>query len=225
MQTVRLDPEQVPHGAELLIGAEYGPDATGRALYEYLPADEHGPGQRIKTGAMRTQRLNVSTAADLPPTTAYGAALGRTRESAPRVPIGAPIVVRTDVDDAHGWRLYRVTPLGRALYETWIEHGPPGHPVVDELHAAASANPIEALEALVDPGTPDGAAIRRWIDQCNTPRIPPRPSGRAARRRWRRAIAIAQRKAERRPAKAAQDPRPGPSSSTSPGRPEERTAR
>ena len=142
MQTVRLDPEQVPHGAELLLGAEYGPDATGRALYEYLPADEHGPGQRIKTGAMRTQRLRISTAADLPPTTAYGAALGRTRESAPRVPIGAPIVVRTDVDDAHGWRLYRVTPLGRALYETWIEHGPPGHPVVDELHAAAGANPV-----------------------------------------------------------------------------------
>ncbi len=195
MQTVRLDPEQVPHRAELLIGAEYGPEATGRALYEYVPADEHGPGQRIRIGAMRTQRLNISTAADLPPTTAYGAALGRTRESAPRVPIGAPIVVRTDVDDAHGWRLYRVTPLGRALYETWIDHGLPGHPVVDELQAAARAKPVEALEPLAAPGTADGEAIRRWIEQYNTPRIPPRPSGRAARRRWRRAIA--QRKAER----------------------------
>ena len=195
MQTVRLDPEQVPHGAELLIGAEYGPDATGRALYEYFPADEHGPGQRIRIGAMRAQRVRTSAAADLPPTTAYGAALGRTRESAPRVPIGAPIVVRTDVDDAHGWRLYRVTPLGRALYETWIDHALPGHPVVDELEAAARAKPVEALEPLAVPGTPDGEAIRRWIEQCDTPRIPPRPSGRAARRRWRRAIA--QRKAER----------------------------
>lgn len=189
MQTVRLDPEQVPHGAELLIGAEYGPDATGRALYEYLPPDEHGPGQRIRIGAMRTQRVRTSAAADLPPTTAYGAALGRTRESAPRVPIGAPIVVRTDVDDAHGWRLYRVTPLGRALYETWIDHGLQGHPVVDELQAAARAKPVEALEPLAVPGTPDGEAIHRWIEQCNTPRNQPRPSGRAARRRWRRAIA------------------------------------
>ncbi|MDE0456108.1 MAG: hypothetical protein OXI15_02335 [Chromatiales bacterium] len=195
MQTVRLDPEQVPHGAELLIGAEYGPDAAGRALYEYLPADDHGPGQRIVIGTMRTQRLRISAAADLPPSTAYGAALGRTRESAPRVPIGAPIVVRTDVDDTHGWRLYRVTPLGRALYETWIEHGPPGHPVVDELQAAARANPVEALEPLADPETPDGEAIRQWVEQHNTPRIPPRPAGRAARRRWRRAIA--RRKAER----------------------------
>ena len=169
MRTVRLDPEQVPHGAELLIGAEYGPDATGRALYEYLPADEHGPGQRIRIGAMRTQRLNISTAADLPPTTSYGAALSRTRESAPRGPIGAPIVIRTDVDEAHGWRLYRVTPLGRALYETWIDHGLPGHPVVDELAAAARAKPVKALEPLAAPGTPDGEAILRWIEQCNTP--------------------------------------------------------
>ena len=195
MQNVRLDPEQVPYGAELLIGAEYGPDATGRALYEYLPADEHGPGQRIRIGAMRTQRLSISTAADLPSSTAYGTALGRTQENAPRVPIGAPIVVRTDVDDTHGWRLYRVTPLGRALYETWIEHGPPGHPVIDQLQAAARANPVEALGPLADPDTPDGEAIRRWIEQRTSPRIPPRPSGRAARRRWRRAIA--QRKTER----------------------------
>lgn len=198
MEAVRLDPEQVPERAELLIAADFGEDADGRPLYEYLGADDpDGPGQRIKVGALRTRNLRTTAAVDIPSATAYGAALGRDRETAPRLEIGTPILVRTDLDiDTRGWRLYRISPRGRAVYERWIDHGPSGQLTLTELQAASTADPEHALAELAASGATESDAIREWIDQRQTQHIPARPTGRAARRRWRRAIA--RRKAERR---------------------------
>ena len=145
---------------------------------------------------MRTRSLRTEAAADIPSATVYGAALGRHRETAPRLEIGTPILVRTDVDDARGWRLYRVSPRGRAVYERWIDHGPSGQLALADLEAASIADPEQALAQLAASGTAESDAILEWIAQRQTHRIPPRPTGRAARRRWRRAIT--RRKDERR---------------------------
>jgi len=80
------------------------------------------PGPRLKLGAVRTRRLAVSEGADRPSGSAYGNPLGGTRDDAPVVPVGAPLVARTDVPDAHGWRVYRVAPDGAVIYDEWIEH-------------------------------------------------------------------------------------------------------
>ena len=45
-------------------------------------------------------------------------------ERAPSVPIGSALLVWTDALDAHGWRVYRVTPMGTVMYDEWIDHDP-----------------------------------------------------------------------------------------------------
>ena len=58
MNDVRLDPQQVPARAELLLAAELGEDAPGRPIYARLEPDGDGERTaRIKVGAMLTRRL------------------------------------------------------------------------------------------------------------------------------------------------------------------------
>ena len=109
---------------ELLLAADFGWQAAGRPIHGRLESEDGGgePGPRLKIGAVRTRRLAVSEAAARPSGIAYGNPLGGTRESAPAVPVGAPLVARTDVPDAHGLRVYRVAPNGAVIYDRWIEH-------------------------------------------------------------------------------------------------------
>ena len=43
---------------------------------------------------------------------AYGNPLRGRRDTAPAVPVGAPVIARVDVPDGRGWRVYRVAPDG-----------------------------------------------------------------------------------------------------------------
>ena len=90
---VRLDPQQAPARAELLLAADFGRQARGRPIHGRLESEDGGagePGPRLKLGAVRTRRLAVSEAAARPAGSAYGNPLRGTRESTPTVPIGAP---------------------------------------------------------------------------------------------------------------------------------------
>ena len=158
MNEMRLDPRQAPARAELLPAADCGQKAAGRPIHGRLESEDGGgePGPRLKIGAVRTRRLVVSEAVARPSGSAYGNPLRGTRDDAPAVPVGAPLIARTDVPDAHGWRVYRVAPNGTVIYDGWIEHDP--------AHAELAL-----------------AAER--------PSAPARPRSRAARRRWRRALA------------------------------------
>ena len=117
---------------------------------------------------------------------------GGTHENAPTVPIGAPVVARTDVPDAQGWRVYRVAPTGAVIYDRWIEHDPArAELALTELRAAAERSPAAALRQAVE-RQPDHASrevIERWLaDQENErPSAPVKPRSQAARWRWRRA--------------------------------------
>ena len=104
MSEVRLDPRQAPARAELLLAADFGQQARGRPIHGRLESEDGTgePGPRLKLGAVRTRRLAVSEAADRPSGSAYGNPLRGTRESASTVPIGAPLVARTDVPGARG---------------------------------------------------------------------------------------------------------------------------
>ena len=65
MNDVRLDPEQVPARAELLLAAELGEEAPGRPIYTRPEPDGQGDGEpaaRIKVGAMLTRAAGASTA-------------------------------------------------------------------------------------------------------------------------------------------------------------------
>ena len=195
MNEVGLDPRQAPARAELLLGADFGREARGRPIHGRLKSEDGGePGPRLKIGAVRTRRLAVSEGADRPSGSAYGNPLRGTRESAPTVPIGAPLVAWTDVPDARGWRVYRVAPSGAVIYDGWIEHDPANaERVVAELRAAAAASPAAALRRAVE-RRPDHASrevIEHWLASQETerPSAPPKPRSRAARRRWRRALA------------------------------------
>ena len=69
MNDVRLDPQQVPSRAELLLAAELGEDAPGRPIYTRLELDGHDDGEptaRIKVGAMLTRRLSAAEATETP---------------------------------------------------------------------------------------------------------------------------------------------------------------
>ena len=197
MNEVRLDPRQAPARAELLLGADFGRQAPGRPVYGRLESEDGSadePGRRLKIGAVRTRRLAVSEGTDRPSGTAYGNSLGGTRDNAPAVPIGAPVIARTDVPDACGWRVYRAAPDGAVIYDGWIEHDPANAELaLAELRAAAATSPAAALRHAVErrPGHAGGEAVTRWLAGRETGRrsAPPKPRSRAARRRWRRALA------------------------------------
>ena len=126
--------------------------------------------------------------------TAYGNRLGGTRYDAPVVPIGAPLIARTDVPDALGWRVYPAAPNGAAIYDGWVEHDPANAELaLTELRAAAATRPAAALRRAVErrPGDAIEVAITRWLAGRETERSSAhaKPRSRAARRRWRRALA------------------------------------
>ena len=92
MNDVRLDPQQVPARAELLLAAELGEDAPGRPIYTRPEPDGHDDGEpaaRIKVGAMLTRRLSAAEATETPSGAAYGNPLRGRPEQAPSVPIGS----------------------------------------------------------------------------------------------------------------------------------------
>ena len=193
MNDVRLDPQQVPARAELLLAAELGEDAPGRPIYTRPePGGDGGdePAARIKVGAMLTRRLSAAEATETPAGAAYGNPLRGRPEHAPSVPIGSALLARTDAQDAHGWRVYRVTPAGTVIYDEWIDHEPAnGELAVTRLQAAAERSPEAALRRAID-GRGNHAAARdvaEWLANQPSGRTGSnRPRSRAARRRWRR---------------------------------------
>ena len=197
MNEVRLDPQQVPARAELLLAAGFGQEAAGRPIYGWLESEDGGadqPEPRLKIGAVLTRRLLASEGTATLSGSVYGNPLRGTRDNAPAVPIGAPVIARTDIPDAHGWRVYRVAPNGAVVYDGWIEHDPANAElVVTELRAAATTSPAAALRHAVErqPGHASTGAITRWLadQEIERPSAPAKPRSRAARRRWRRARA------------------------------------
>ena len=104
------------------------------------------------------------------------------------------MIARTDIPDAHGWRVYRVAPNGAVIYDGWIEHDAAhAELALAELRAAAARSPAAALRRAVErqPGHASEEAITRWLADRETERrsAPAKPRSRAARRRWRRALA------------------------------------
>ncbi len=197
MDEVTLDPQQVPARAELLLAAGFGQEARGRPIHGRLESEDDGdgqPGPRVKIGAVRTRRLAASEGTARLSSSAYGNPLRGTRDIAPAVPVGAPLVARVDVPDARGWRVYRAAPNGAVIYDGWIEHDPANAElVITEMRAAAAASPEAALRRAVgrQPGHASAEAIARWLAGrvVERPAAPARPRSRAARRRWRRALA------------------------------------
>ena len=196
-EEVTLDPQQVPARAELLLAAGFGQEARGRPIHGRLESEDDvdgEPGPRVKIGAVRTRRLAVSEAVARLSGSAYGNPLRGTRDIAPAVPVGAPVIARVDVPDARGWRVYRAAPNGAVIYDGWIEHDPASAElVITQLHAAAAASPEAALRraARRQPGHASAEAITRWLAgrEVEQPGGPAKPRSRAARRRWRRALA------------------------------------
>ena len=197
MNELRLDPQQAPARAELLLAADFGQEARGRPIHGRLESENGGagePGPRLKLGAVRTRRLAASEGADRPSGSAYGNPLRGTRDIAPTVPVGAPVIARTDVPDARGWRVYRVAPDGAVIYDRWIDHDPTNAELaLAELRAAAAMSPATALRRAVErrPGHASEEAITRWLaaQETERPSAPAKPRSRAARRCWRRALA------------------------------------
>ena len=196
MNDVRLDPQQVPARAELLLAAELGEDAPGRPIYGRPEPDDHDGGEpmaRIKVGAMLTRRLYAAEATETPAGAAYGNPLRGRPERTPSVPIGSALLARTDAAGAHGWRVYRVTPAGAVLYDEWIGHDPAnGELAVTQLRAAARRSPEAALRhAVAGRGDhPAASDAREWLANEPIERLgPKKPRSRAARRRWRRNLA------------------------------------
>ena len=180
------------------LSGRFGQEARGRPIYGRIENEDDGgggePGPRLKIGAVRTRRLTVSEGTDRPSGRVYGNPLRDTRDDAPAVPIGAAVIARTDVPDARGWRVYRVAPTGAVIYDGWIEHDPANAElVVAELRAAAAKSRAAALRRAVErqPGHASEEAITRWLagQETERPSAPAKPRSRAARRRWRRALA------------------------------------
>ena len=195
MNDVRLDPQQVPARAELLLAAELGEDAPGRPIYARPEAhgDDGARTARIKVGAMLTRRLYAAEATETPAGAAYGNPLRGRPERAPSVPIGSALLARTDAAGAHGWRVYRVTPAGAVLYDEWIGHDPAnGELAAGRLRAAARRSPEAALRhALASRGDhPAARDVAAWLASGPIEHSgPSRPRSRAVRRRWRRNLA------------------------------------
>lgn len=196
MNDVRLDPQQIPARAELLLAAELGEDRPGRPIYARPEPDDHDDGEpaaRIKVGSMLTRRLSTAEATEMPSEAAYGNPLRGRPERSPSVPIGSAVLARTDALDAHGWRVYRVTPAGSVIYDEWIDHDPAnGGLVVAQLRAAARRSPEAALRRVLE-AHGDHAAARGVAEWLATEPVERRGSkklrSRAARRRWRRNLA------------------------------------
>ena len=198
MDEVRFDPRQAPARVELLLAADFGQEARRRPIHGSLESEDGGaddePRPRRKIGAVRTRRLAVSEGNRQPSGSAYGNPLRGTRNIALAVPVGAPVIARIDVPDAPGWRVYRVAPNGAVIYDGWIEHDPANAELaLTELRATAAASPAAALRRAVErqPGHASAKAITRWLAAQETERrrAPAKPRSRAARRRWRRALA------------------------------------
>ena len=196
MNDVRLDLQQIPARAELLLAAELGEDAPGRPIYARPEPDGHGddvPAARIKVGSMRTRRLSAAEATETPSGAAYGNPLRGRPERSPSVPIGSAVLARTDTLDAHGWRVYRVTPAGSVIYDEWIDHDPAnGELAVARLLAAARRSPEEALRRVLEAHGDHAAArgVTEWLaSEPVERRGSTKPRSRAARRRWRRNLA------------------------------------
>ena len=95
MSDVRLDPQQVPARAELLLAAELGEDAPARPIYARPEPDGNGePAARIKVGVMLTRRLSMADATETPSGAAYGNPLRGRPGRAPCVPIGSALLAR-----------------------------------------------------------------------------------------------------------------------------------
>ena len=196
MNDVRLDPQQIPARAELLLAAELGADAPGRPIYARPEPDGHDEGEpaaRIKVGSLLTRRLSAAEATETPSGAAYGNPLRGRPARSPSVPIGSAVLARTDTPDAHGWRVYRVTPAGTVIYDEWIDHDPAnGELAVTRLLAAARLSPEAALRRVLEAHRDHPAArgVAEWL--ANGPTERPgskKPRSRAARRRWRRNLA------------------------------------
>ena len=169
MSDVRLDPQQVPARAELLLAAAFGEDAPGRPIYARPKPDDHDDGERagrIKVGTVLTRRLHTAEATETPAGAAYGNPLRGRPERAPSVPVGSALLARTDTLDARGRRVYRVTPTGTVMYDEWIDDDPAnGGLAVTRLRAAAKRSPEAALRRAVA-GRADHAAAREvaeWL--------------------------------------------------------------
>ena len=205
MNDVRLDLQQVPAPAELLLAAELGEDAPGRPIYA-RPEPDGEPTARITVGAVLTRRLPVAKSTETLSGAAYGNPLRGRPEHSPSVPIGSALLARTDAADARSWRVYRVTPTGTVIYDEWIDHDPAsGELAVRRLRAAARRSPEAALRRVVASRGDHAAAlgVAEWLANEQVERHgSSRPRSRAARRRWRRSLA--RRRAGRRG--AAGDP-------------------
>lgn len=191
MHEVTLDPQQVPAGAQLLVGAAFGDDAAGRPIHGTVADEAYDGGdrQRLKVGAVATCRLAVAQGTERSSASVHGNALRGTRNEAPAVPIGAPLPARADGTDARGWRVYRVTPSGGVIYDEWIGLDPHKAELA-RLHAAATRSPEAALRRALEsrPGHASGEEVLRCLADLKSERragSKPRPG--AARRRWRRA--------------------------------------
>ena len=194
MNDVRLDPQQVPARAELLLAVELGEDAPGRPVCARLEPDGDGaPAVRIKVGAVLTRRLHTAEATETPAGAAYGNPLRGRPGRAPSVPVGSALLARTDTLDARGWRVYRVTPTGTVMYDEWIDDDPAsGGLALTRLRAAAGRSPVAALRRVLARHEHHAAArgVAEWLANEPVERPgPTRPRSRAARRRWRRNLA------------------------------------
>ena len=156
MNDVRLDPQQVPARAELLLAAELGEDAPGRPIYTRLEPDSDVDGEptaRIKVGAMLTRRLTAAEATETPSGAAYGNPLRGRPERAPSVPIGSAVLARTDAADARGWRVLMHRAAAIVLFHNHPSADPT--PSVDDialterLQQAGILMGIEVLDHMV----------------------------------------------------------------------------
>ena len=196
MNDVRLDPQQIPARAELLLAAELGEDAPGRPIYARPEPDGHDDGEpaaRIKVGAMLTRRLSAAGATETPSGSAYGNPLRGRPEQSPSVPVGSAVLARTDALDAHGWRVYRVTPAGSVIYDEWIDHDPAnGELAATRLLATAKRSAEAALRRVLEAhgDHPAARGVAEWLAGEPVERKgSKKPRSRAARRRWRRNLA------------------------------------
>ena len=139
---VRLDPQQVPARAELLLAAELDDQDDGERA------------GRIKVGAVLTRRLHAAEATETPAGAAYGNPLRGWPGRAPSVPVESAFLARTDAADAHGWRVYRVTPVGTVMCDEWIDDDSTnGGLALTRLRAvsASAKEPINSRRLFVHP--------------------------------------------------------------------------
>ena len=187
MNDVRLDRQQVPARAELLLAAELGKDAPGRPIYARLEPDDHDgePSGRIKVGAVLTRRLHAAEATETPAGAAYGNPLRGRPEKAPSVRSGPPSSSDRRARRARLARLPR-DATGTVMYDEWIDDDPAnGGLALTRLRPAAGTKPEVALRRAVAtrPGHAAARDVAEWLANVPTERPgPTTPRSRAARR-------------------------------------------